>query len=68
MSTSQEKIRAVLLAGSLLRELKSLECSPEKIDKVRKSAEAILRHYPNKRDVDLAAKAMHAMLGVGAGH
>jgi hypothetical protein len=64
MSLSKEKSRAVLQAGTLLRELKNLECSPLAIERVRNEAVRLLRTFPNKRDVDLATRAMQVLLGL----
>lgn len=64
MTTNDDKARAVLQAGALLRQLKTLECSPLAVEQVRSTAQALLRHFPNKRDVRAATHAIHTLMGV----
>jgi len=66
MVLAEDKSRAVLGAAALLRQLRYLECSPIAIEKVRAEAERLLRTFPNKRDVNVALRAIDAVQGLHA--
>ena len=65
MSVTDDKSRAVVQAAALLRELKSLECSPSQVERVRAEAARLLRSFPTRRDVNLATRAMNFVMGFG---